>query len=286
METRSFGNTGHKSTVAIFGAYALSKATQEEADAVMEKVMAAGVNHIDVAPSYGNAEECLGPWMSRVRDHFFLGCKTMERTKEGVTEEFNHSIQKLKTDQFDLYQLHSVNSINRLEQAVSKGGPLEAIIEARDAGRVRYIGITGHVPATLIRALELFDFDSITFPYNFIQAADTGYRKTVSELIKKCREKNTGVMIIKSIAKGAWGERPPDKNTWYEPFLDAKDIERAVNFVLSHKITGICTAGDSSLLPLVLEACQNYCRLNKTEQESLITSAGVYKPLFTSRLAP
>jgi aryl-alcohol dehydrogenase-like predicted oxidoreductase len=286
METRQFGKTGHNSTVAIFGAYALSQATREDADAVMKDVMAAGVNHIDVAPSYGNAEVCLGPWMARHRDRFFLGCKTMERTKARVTEEFNRSLQRLNTDYLDLYGIHSVNSFERLEQVTGDGGPLEAILEARDAGKVRFIGITGHVPATLVRALERFDFDSITFPYNLIQAADADYRKTVMELLQKCSERNTGVMIIKSIAKGEWGDQPPTRNTWYEPFSDAETIQQAVDFVLSQNVTGICTAGDSILLPLVLEACQNFSRLSETEQEVLIASAKAYEPLFVSRLAP
>jgi predicted aldo/keto reductase-like oxidoreductase len=286
METRRFGKTGHSSTVAIFGAYALSQATREDADAVMEDVMDAGVNHIDVAPSYGNAEVCLGPWLARYRDRFFLGCKTMERTKAGVTEEFSRSLQRLNTDYVDLYGIHSVNSVERLEQVTEAGGPLEAIIEAREAGKVRFIGITGHVPATLIQALERFDFDSITFPYNFIQAADVDYRKTVTELLQKCSERNTGVMIIKSIAKGEWGDQPPTRNTWYEPFSDDKIIQQAVNFVLSHNVTGICTAGDSILLPRVLEACQNFSRLSEAEQEALIASGRAYEPLFASRLAP
>lgn len=286
METRFFGKTGHSSTVAIFGAYALSQATREDADAVMERVIDAGVNHIDVAPSYGNAEVCLGPWLARYRDRFFLGCKTMERTKEGVTEEFSRSLQRLNTDYLDLYGIHSVNSIERLEQVTAAGGPLEAILEERDAGRVRFIGITGHVPATLIHALDRFDFDAVTFPYNFIQAADADYNRTVTELLLKCSERNTGVMIIKSIARGDWGEQPQTSNTWYEPFTDAKTIQQAVDFVLSQDVTGICTAGDSVLLPLVLEACQNFNQLNEAEQEALIATGRAYEPLFVSRLAP
>jgi predicted aldo/keto reductase-like oxidoreductase len=286
LETRPFGKTNHSSTVAIFGAYALSKATQDDADAVMKGVMDAGVNHIDVAPSYGNAEVCLGPWLARYRDRFFLGCKTMERTKAGVTEELNRSLQRLNTDYVDLYGIHSVNSVERLEQVTAAGGPLEAIIEARQAGRVRFIGITGHVPTTLIHALDRFDFDSVTFPYNFIQAADLDYRKTATELLQKCSERNIGVMIIKSIAKGAWGDQPQRGNTWYEPFSDDNMIQRAVNFVLSQNVTGLCTAGDSILLPIVLEACQNFCRLSEAEQEVLVASAKAYEPLFVSRLAP
>lgn len=275
------------STVAIFGTYAVSKATQAEADAVMEGVISAGVNHIDVAPSYGEAEACLGPWLARERDRFFLGCKTQERSKDGAAAQMRESLERLQVDNFDLYQFHGVNSIERVDQVTGPGGALEAVIEARDKGLTRFIGITGHVPATLSYALDRFEFDSVLFPYNFIQASEPGYQNAFLELIGKCRTRDIGVMIIKSVAKGAWGEQPPTHNTWYEPFLSPEEIQRCVNFVLSQDITGICTAGDPELLPLILEACEKYTRLETAEQESLVRSAtGVYEPLFVGRLEP
>jgi aryl-alcohol dehydrogenase-like predicted oxidoreductase len=286
METRRFGRTEHMSTVAIFGTYALSQATQDEADKVMDRIMEAGVNHIDVAPSYGNAEECLGPWLARERSRFFLGCKTMERTKADTAESLHRSLERLKVDYFDLFQMHAVNSIEGLDQVTMTGGALDAIVEAREAGLVRYIGITGHIPSTYIEALERFDFDSVLFPYNFVQAADPEYRQVVGELLNKCRAKDVGVMVIKSIAKSPWGEKPQTKNTWYEPFIDPENIQQAVNFVLSHDITGICTVGDSTLMPLVLKACENYKKLSETEQETLMGSGEEHEPLFPSRLPP
>ena len=151
----------------------------------------------------------------------------------------------------------------------------------------RFIGITGHVPATLSYALDCFEFDSVLFPYNFIQASEPGYQNAFLELIGKCRTRDIGVMIIKSVAKGAWGEQHPTHNTWYEPFLSPEEIQRCVNFALSQDITGICTAGDPELLPLILEACENYTRHETAEQESLVRSAaGVYEPLFVGRLEP
>ena len=286
METRRFGRTEHMSTVAIFGAYAFLNITQNEADEVMEKVIALGVNHIDVAPSYGNAEERLSPWLARERDRFFLGCKTMERTKEATATALRHSLKRLKVDHFNLYQIHSVNSIERLDQVTRTGGPLEAIVEAREAGLVHYIGITGHVPATYIEALKRFNFDSITFPYNFIQAADITYRETVLKLLRECHSRDVGVMIIKSIAKGPWGKKPQTRNTWYEPFTDPEHIQHAVNFALSQDVTGICTAGDPGLLPLIFKACENFRQLSEIEQETLIASARAYETLFVSQLAP
>ncbi len=283
METRRFGRTEHMSTVAIFGAAALWEVDQAEADAVMEQVIAAGVNHIDVAPSYGIAEERVGPWLAREGDRFFVGCKTMERTKAGAALELRQSLERLQIDHFDLYQLHAITSIEELDEATRPGSALEAVIEAREAGLTRYIGITGHgvdSPAIFIEALRRFDFDSVLFPLNFVQYADPTFRQNSEELLRQCRAKDVGTMIIKSITRGPWGEQIKTHNTWYQPFTDAEYIQQAVNFVLSQDITALCTVGDTRLLPLVLRACDAYVALSESEQEALIATAGAYEPLF------
>jgi len=271
------------STVAILGSYAFSQASQTEADAVMERVIAAGVNHIDVAPTYGQAEERLGPWLARERDRFFLGCKTQERTKAGAAAELRRSLDRLQVGYFDLYQIHGITRVEQLDEVTMAGGALEAIVEAREAGLIRFIGITGHgvnAPATFIEALRRFDFDSILFPMNFILYANASFRQKAEELLRQCRAKDAGTMIIKSIVRGPWGDQPKTYNTWYEPFTDPEHIQQAVNFVLSQDVTGLCTAGDPDLLPLVLQACENFSPLSKTDQETLITSGAEYEPLF------
>jgi aryl-alcohol dehydrogenase-like predicted oxidoreductase len=283
METRRFGRTGHMSTVAIFGAAAFWQPDQAEADAVMEQVIAAGVNHIDVAPSYGIAEQRLGPWLARERDRFFVGCKTMERSKAGAARELRQSLERLQTDHFDLYQLHAVTSMEELDEATRPGSALEAAIEARDAGLTRSIGITGHgvdSPAVFIEALRRFDFDSVLFPLNFVQYANPTYRQNSEELLRQCRARDVGTMIIKSITKGPWGEQTKTHTTWYQPFTDAEHIQQAVNFALSQDVTGLCTVGDIRLLPLVLRACASYTPLSEAEQAALIASAEIYEPLF------
>ena len=283
METRRFGRTGHKSTVAIFGAFAVSQASQSEADAIMEGVISAGINHIDVAPSYGDAELRLGPWMTRERDRFFLGCKTMERTKDGAVAEMQRSLERLRVDSFDLYQLHAITSYDELDEVTRPGGALEALIAARDAGLTRFIGITGHgvdVPGVFLEALSRFDFDSVLFLLNYIQFADLTYRQSVEELLHQCRQKDIGTMVIKSIARGPWGDLPQTRITWYQPFEELERIQECVNFALSQGITGLCTTGDPGVLPLVLEACENYTPLSMDEQEALIALAGRYKALF------
>ncbi|HLF89289.1 MAG TPA: aldo/keto reductase [Anaerolineales bacterium] len=283
MKTRRFGRTGHMSTVAIFGAAAFSNITQADADRVMQQVIAAGVNHIDIAPSYGMAEIRVGPWMPRIRDQFFLGCKTMERTKEGAWREMHESLERLQTDHFDLYQIHAITSFDELDAATAPGGALEAIIQAREQGLTKHIGITGHgvdSPAIFREALHRFDFDSVLFPINFVQYANPYFRTNAENLIAECRQKDVGTMIIKSITKGPWGDRPHTHSTWYEPFSQAEEIQTAVNFVLSQEVTGVCTAGDTSVLPLVLQACENFTPMSAEEQETLIAQAGQYEPLF------
>jgi len=284
MEKRRLGRTGHLSTAAIFGAAAFWDVDQSEADQIMELVISHGINHIDVAPSYGQAEVRLGPWLSRERDRFFVGCKTMERSKEGASMEMRQSLDRLHIDHFDLYQIHAVTNLEELDAVTRPGGALEAIIEAREAGLTRSIGITGHgvdAPALFLEAIRRFDFDTVLFPLNFIQYGDSTFRSNAEELIQLCREENVGTMVIKSITKGPWGKKKKTYNTWYEPFSAVEHIQAAVNFVLSQDVTGLCTAGDTSLLPKVLGACENYQSLNQAEQEKMISGARDYKPLFT-----
>ncbi len=284
MEKRRFGRTGHMSTVAIFGAAAFYEVTQAVADAAMEQVIAAGVNHIDVAPSYGLAEERLGPWLARERERFFLGCKTQERTRETAEAELHRSLDRLQVDRFDLYQLHAVTNMDELNQVTGPGGALAAIRDAREKGLTRFIGITGHgveVPVVFLEALRRFDFDSMLFALNFVQYADPAFRRNAEELLRQCRERDVGVMIIKAVAQRPWGEQEKLYNTWYRPFDQPDQIEAAVRFALSQDVTGLCTAAEVSILPLFLEACERFTPMPTADQEALIATAGQYEPLFT-----
>lgn len=283
MQTRTFGRTGHLSTLAIFGGAAFWEISQADADQVLEQVLAAGVNHFDVAPSYGQAEIRVGPWMPRIRKEIFLGCKTTERTKDGAWNELRASLQRLQTETFDLYQFHAITTLAELDAIFAKGGAMEAFLEARQQGLFKYIGITGHgvdAPAIYLEALRRFDFDSVLFPLNFVQMANPVYRKNTEELLRVCRERNVGTMIIKTIAKGPWGEREHTSTTWYEPFTDQDVIQRAVNFALSYDVTGLCTAGDIRVLPLVLQACENFKPMDVDEREKMIAGGQQFEALF------
>ncbi len=283
MQTRRFGRTGHESTVAIFGGAALWDTTQDVADRAMEQIIAAGVNHIDIAPSYGKAETLVGPWMPRVREQFFLGCKTTERTQQGAWEELQRSLEKLKTDHFDLYQIHAITRMEQLDEVLRPGGALDAILDAREQGLTKYIGITGHgndSPAIFLKALRRFDFDSILFPINFVQFANETYRRDTQALLQECRQRDVGTMIIKAIGKGVWRDAPHTATTWYVPFVEPAQIQTAINFVLSQDVTGICMAGDVKLLQAQLDACKNFQPMNERAQEELIATAQQYESVF------
>lgn len=284
METRRFGRTGHMSTVAILGGAAFTKVDQITTDTAMKLVLDRGINHIDIAPSYGHAENRLSRWMKNHRKEFFLGCKTMKRTEKDAQKELEGSLRRLAVEHFDLYQLHAVKTMDDLEKAARSGGALDALIKARDKGFIRFIGITGHgvhAPSVFYKALNRFGFDSVLFPVNFIQFAIDDYRRDAEALLDRCKKENVGVMMIKSICKGPWGEKKDIFHTWYEPFTESHDIQKAVSFALTQNATGICTAGDTRLLGKLIDACEKYSRFSESEISELYDSTKKYEPLFT-----
>jgi predicted aldo/keto reductase-like oxidoreductase len=283
MEERRFGRTGHMSTIVIFGAFAVGQISQEEADATMELLLQHGVNHIDVAPSYYDAEVRLGPWLEEHRDRFFLGCKTELRDREEARAELHRSLERLRIDRFDLFQLHAVTTMEELDRCFAPSGSLKAILEARDEGLTQYVGITSHgyqAPAVQMEALRRFDFDSLLFPLNFKMWADEAYRRDLSALLQMAAERDVGTMVIKSVARGPWGDKPSRYHTWYEPFDQPADIELAVRFALSQPITGVISAGDARLLPAILDAAERFEPMGEGEQAGLVATAGDYEPIF------
>jgi predicted aldo/keto reductase-like oxidoreductase len=249
----------------------------------MEQVIAAGVNHIDVAPSYGVAEERLGHWLKRERQSFFLGCKTTERSAESSWGDLQASMQRLQVEQLDLYQIHAITSQEELDAAMQKGGVIETLIKAREEGLTRYLGITGHgmqTPRLFLQAIERFDFDTVMFPLNYALLGQEQYRTDALKLIDVCKQRNIGRMIIKSVAKGPWNDKPKTHTTWYEPYNSPAIIQEAVNFVLSQDVTGLCMAGDITVIPMVLQACEQYTELSVEEQNALIERGKTMEMIF------
>lgn len=261
IEKRPFGRTGHLSTVTLFGAAALSRATQDEADRVLDILLEYGVNHIDTAARYGDAELRIGPWMAQHRQHFFLATKTGKRLYQDAREEIHRSLERLRVDAVDLLQLHALFHPDDWDLAMGPGGALEAAIEAREQGLVRFIGVTGHgwtIAAMHKRSLERFDFDSVLMPYNYVMHQNERYREDFDDVIRLCTERQVAVQTIKSIARGPWATTNKARTTWYQPLEEQADIDRAVHWVIGRPDIFLNTAGDIQLLPKILEAASRY----------------------------
>jgi len=265
MQDRRLGRTGNKSGIIAFGGAALSRASQDEADAAVEIAIGNGVNHFDVAPSYGEAESRLAPSLKKHRAEIFLACKTERRTKEEASAELHRSLERLAVRQIGLYQLHALDEPRELDVALGRDGAVEAISEARDAGLVRYIGITGHRPSTQVEALKRFDFDTIMFPLNIALRGHRTPENDYGPLLAIADDKDVGRIAIKSIAKERWHTDQHSYRTWYEPFDDQGSIDLALWFTLSQNVTTAVMPGDVRLMPKVLDAGQRFRALGEAE---------------------
>lgn len=258
IQKRMFGRTGHESSRVLFGAAALKDCDQGVADRTLDVLLEYGVNHIDAAPRYGEAELRIGPWMARHRKDFFLATKTDQRSYAGAREQIRRSLDRLQTDHVDLMQMHALINPDEWDQAMGEDGALRAIVEARDEGLVRFIGVTGHgwtIPTMHRRSLERFDFDSVLMPWNWQMKDHRGYGEDFQKTREMCRERNVAVQTIKSIARGAWAASvDQNRATWYQPLEDEDDIRTAVHWVLSEEDLFLNSVGDTDLLPLVLKA--------------------------------
>ncbi len=261
IEKQPFGKTGHMSTRAIFGSVCLKRASQNEADEVLGSLLKYGINHIDTAPSYGEAELRLGPWMKHYRDQFFLATKTDKRTYSEAREQFHRSLERLQVDRVDLLQLHNLTDVVAREVIMGPGGALEYLIEARDKGLARFIGITGHgiqTPAMHRQSLDRFAFDSILLPCNYLLMQNPHYAAGFDKLVSDCHERNIAVQTIKSIARGYWGNKQRSRVTWYDPLRDASSITKSVHWVLGISGVFLITVGDVQELPKVLAATAGF----------------------------
>ena len=257
IEQAAFGRTGHDSTRVIFGAAALGRMRQERADELLEVLIEHGVNHIDVAASYGDAELRVAPWLAAHPDRFFVATKTGERTGDGARAELERSLERLGVDSVDLIQLHNLVEQDEWDVAHGPGGAVEALLAARDEGLVRFIGITGHgtrIAGMHLKSLERHDFASVLFPYNFTMMEDPAYRADVERLIEACRDRQVAVQTIKSVARRRWTDDSSPHFSWYEPLADPAALDRAVRFVLARPGLFLNTSSDARLLRTVLEA--------------------------------
>lgn len=279
-----FGRTGHLSTRAIFGAAALSAVTQQEADSTLELLLEYGINHIDTAASYGDSELRIGPWMKKHRDRFFLATKTEKRTYQEAKDELGRSLERLLVAQVDLWQMHFLVDPDDLKTVFAAGGALEAFLEAKDEGLVRYLGVTGHgliIPSHLEICLDRYPFDSILLPYSYIQNQNPVYGAEFDALLQRCKDENVAVQTIKSISRGPKTEGKHKHATWYDPLVDEQAINHAVHWVLGQPDVFLNTVGDIHLLEKVLQAADTYEKRPADAVMQADQKEFGIKPLFT-----
>ena len=258
MEKRTLGRTGHQSTVVTFGTAGIGRVDQETADTAIRLVLDHGVNHVDIAPSYGEAMERMAPWMPEIRDQVFLGTKTTGRTRSDAWEDIRSIMKRLNVESFDLFQLHSIGTMETLDEVTAPGAAVEALVELRDHGLTRWLGITGHGPEVPpARAAPVRDPDS---------------RREAGALLPEANARNLGSQTIKMIARGGWGDREHDTSTWYDPYREQADIDRALWWVLTQPMHTAPSAGDVNLLPRVLDAAERFKPMSAAEAEAAIAA--------------
>jgi len=283
IQRAPFGATGHESSRAIFGAAALGSVTKRDADRALELLLEHGVNHIDVAASYGDAELRIASWLSRHPDTFFVATKTGERSYPAAREEIRRSLDRLGVDHVDSIQLHNLVDAVDWEFALRENGALEAAIEARDEGLVRFIGVTGHglsVPAMHRRSLERFPFDSVLLPYNYVQMRDPRYAEAFDALAAACAERNVALQTIKSLASRPWDGRDQTASTWYEPLREQADIDLAAHWVLGNPQAFLLTTGDVGILPRLLDAAERFEARPPDAEMDALAERNALAPLF------
>ncbi|MDA1227199.1 MAG: aldo/keto reductase [Chloroflexi bacterium] len=275
MEKRRLGRTEHQSTVVTIGTAGLGKVTQDVADQGVELMMKHGVNHVDIAPTYGQAMERMAPWMPKIRKKIFLGSKTRARTKSEAWDNIHSIMSRLGVESFDLFQLHSVGVMEDLDAVTGPGGALEALVELKEQGLTRFIGVTGHgpeAPRVHLEALRRFDFDTIMFPVSAAIYKNPDYSESAQELLAAANEKDVGIQTIKMLARGGWGDRDREMATWYDPHREQPDIDRALWWVLSQPMHTAPSTGEVTLWPNLLDAAERFSPLSSDEQEKVVNS--------------
>lgn len=284
IEKKAFGRTGHLSTRVLFGAAALGGVSQDEADQVLALLLRYGINHIDTAHSYGKAELLIGPWMPEHRDKFFLATKTEQRTYDGAWAELETSLQLLKTDHIDLWQMHVLITEEGWQTAMGADGALKAFLQAREQGIVRFLGVTGHelvVPRMHLRSLERFDFDTVLLPYNYVLMQDAQYAADFETLLAVCAARNVAVQTIKSLCRRPWAsDVARNRSTWYQPLEIQEAIDKSVHWILGDERVFLNSVGDIHLLPQVLEAAANFQQRPSNAEMAALVEEQAMSPLF------
>lgn len=281
VEKRRLGRTGHRSSVAVLGGAAFWGGDPASTAAAFALARAAGVNHLDVAPQYGAAQQVLGPLIPEVRDDLFVACKTLRHDPDGVRAQLEESLTLLRCDAFDLYQLHAVTDVAELD---ARDRAVRAILAARDEGLTRWVGITGHehsAPAAHLEALRRYDLDTVMFPVNPRLWSDPDYRRDAEALLEHAAAHDVGVMAIKAVAARPWGGREPTATTWYEPYTGEEEVDRGVRFALSTPgVHAFCTPGDTGVLQTAIASASGDTSMGAAERDAAMAAVAGEPSIF------
>jgi predicted aldo/keto reductase-like oxidoreductase len=281
MEQRVLGKTKHWSSIITLGAAIyIYPVDQKKGDAFVKYALDNGVNHIDVAPTYGDAEVKLGKWVKEYRNDLFVGCKTGKRTKKEAEKELHQSLERLQTNYFDLYQFHGLDTLEDLATVRGKTGALQVFKRAKEEGLINNIGITSHNPQNILKALELIDLDTILLPVNYVLHAHPEPKNDYEPVLQLAEERDIGVIAMKSIAKGPYPTKERTSNTWYQPFTSHIEIEEALKFTLSQPVTTAASSSDIEIARKQIEIAEDFTPMTLEEQKNLLMKASNYKPLF------
>ncbi|MEW5902211.1 MAG: aldo/keto reductase [Acidobacteriota bacterium] len=280
LPRRPLGRTGEKLSTIGFGGLALANEEQETADQLVREAIDHGINYFDVAPSYGNAEDRLGPALKPYRDKVFLACKTLKRDKAGAAQELDQSLRRLETDHFDLYQLHALSKTDEVTVALGSGGAIEAFLQAKKEGKIRFLGFSAHSAEAAVLAIEQFDFDTILFPVNFVcfLKADFG-----PQVIAAAMKKKMGILALKALARQPWPDEKQRQDwpkCWYQPILDPAEASLSLRFTLSQPVTAAVPPGDKRLFRKALELAHEFTPLRPQDEERIRQIASGLNPLF------
>jgi len=278
---RTLGKTGEQLSIIGFGGIVVMNETTGEASNVVAEAVDRGINYFDVAPSYGNAQERLGPALAPYRKNCFLACKTEGRTKDHSREQLEESLRLLKTDHVDLYQFHALTKMAELDKVLGPGGAMETMEAAKKEGKIRYIGFSVHSAETAVAAMERYNFDTILFPVNWVLFSQAGFGP---QILKKAQEKNAGVLCLKSMAKTVWPadqkQNHPEPKCWYQPAAFPDEASLGLRWTLGHPITAAVPPGDEKYFRLAMDVAQNFKPLETQEEQALLAGGHDVEPIF------
>jgi aryl-alcohol dehydrogenase-like predicted oxidoreductase len=278
---RTLGKTGEQLSIIGFGGIVVMDEETGAASNIVAEAVDRGINYFDIAPSYGNAQERLGPALAPYRKNCFLACKTEGRMKDDSRKQLEESLRLLKTDHVDLYQFHALTKMTDLDKVLGPGGAMETMEAAKKEGKIRYIGFSVHSAETALAAMDRYNFDTVLFPVNWVLFTQAGFGP---QILKRAQEKKIGILALKGMAKTVWSAEKkqdhPQSKCWYQPAAFPDEASLGLRWTLGHPITAAIPPGDEKYFRLAMDVAQNYKPLEAHEEQALLGGGHGVEPIF------